>query len=65
MKFNELPEFQKELKQYHKKYISLPEDLQEFCSVVSVEPLGNSKHFHIITQTEMLHIVKARFFAGV
>lgn len=64
MNFDEVLEFQKELKQLGKKYKSLPEDLQEFCKVVSVEPLGNSKHFHIITkgkaQTEPPFIVKAR-----
>lgn len=49
MNFDERPEFQKELKQLGKKYKSLPEDLREFCKVVSAEPLGNSKHFHTIT----------------
>ena len=62
MKFNELPEFQKELKRLYKKYKSLSDDLQEFRSVLSVVPLGNSKHFDIITQTEVLHIIKARLF---
>jgi len=62
MKFNELPEFIKECKKLAKKYKSLPDDLQEFKSVVSVLPLGNSKHFNIIIQTEGVRIVKARFF---
>lgn len=66
MNFDERPEFQKELKQLGKKYKSLPEDLREFCKVVSVAPLGNSKHFHTITnvnaQTVSLFIVKARLF---
>ena len=62
MNFNELPEFQKELKRLGKKYKSLSDDLQEFCSVVSAVPLGNSKHFNVITQTEALHVVKARLF---
>lgn len=62
MNFNELPEFRKELKRLGKKYKSLPDDLQEFCSIVSAVPLGNSKHFNIITKTEVLHIVKARLF---
>ena len=62
MNFNELPEFQKELKRLAKKYRSIPNDLQEFCSVVSAVPLGNSKHFNVITTTEFLHIVKARLF---
>lgn len=62
MNFNELPEFQKELKQLRKKYKSLTEDLREFRDVVSAVPLGNSKHFNIITQTDILYIVKARLF---
>jgi len=62
MNFNKLPEFQKELKRLGKKYKSLPEDLQEFCNVVSAVPLGNGKHFNVITQTKLLHIVKARLF---
>lgn len=62
MNFNELPEFTKECKRLAKKYKSLPNDLQEFRNVVSVVPLGNSKHFNIVTQTEGVKIVKARFF---
>ncbi len=62
MNFNRLPEFQKEFKRFAKKYKSLPEDLQEFCNVISVIPLGNSKHFNIIIKTETFYIVKARLF---
>jgi F420-0:gamma-glutamyl ligase-like protein len=62
MNFNELPEFQKELKRLSKKYKSLPDDLQEFCNVVTIVPLGNSKHFNIITQTGLFCIIKARLF---
>ena len=62
MNFNELSEFQKELKRLGKKYKSLSSDLKEFCNVVSVVPLGNSKHFNVIAQTEILYIVKARLF---
>jgi hypothetical protein len=62
MRFNELPKFQKELKRLGKKYKSLSDDLQEFCNVVSVVPLGNSKHFNIIIQTETFYILKARLF---
>jgi len=36
--------------------------LQEFKSVITVVPLGNSKHFNVITQIENIRIVKARFF---
>jgi hypothetical protein len=60
--FNELPEFQKEFRRLAKKYKSLPKDLQEFCGVVSAIPLGTSKHFAVLAQTETLYIVKARFF---
>ncbi len=62
MNFDELQEFQKEFKKLGKKYRSLPDDLKEFCSVVSVAPLGNSKHFNIITKTDGLCIIKARLF---
>ena len=62
MNFDEVPEFQKELKRLAKKYKSLHDDLQEFRNVVSAVPLGNSKHFNVITKTEVLHIVKARLF---
>ena len=62
MNFNELPEFQKEIKRLGKKYKSLPDDLQEFCSVVSIIPLGNNKHFKAIVQNEIFCIVKARLF---
>jgi len=62
MNFNELSEFQKECKQLGKKYKSLPDDLKEFRNVVSAILLGNSKHFNIITQTEIFYILKARLF---
>ena len=62
MNFDELPEFQKEFKRYAKKYKSLPDDLQEFRNVISAVPLGNSKHFNVIMQTEVFSIVKARLF---
>ncbi len=62
MKFDELQEFQKELNRLAKKYKSLPEDLKVFTSVVSAVPLGNSKHFNIIMQTDVLYIIKARLF---
>jgi len=62
MSFNELPEFKKECKRFIKKYKSLASDLQEFKKIVSVVPLGNSKHFNLVTQTESIKIIKARFF---
>jgi len=60
--FNELPEFSKEFKRFSKKYKSLSDDLEEFKRVVDVGPLGNSKHFNVITKNEQCAIVKARFF---
>lgn len=62
MNFNELPEFTKEFKRLTKKYKSLPDDLEEFKRVITVEPLGNSKHFNAITKNEQCVIVKARLF---
>lgn len=62
MNFDELNKFSKELKRLRKKYKSLPDDLKEFQAVISITPLGNSKHFNVITQTENLHIIKARLF---
>jgi len=62
MNFNELYDFSKECKRLAKKYKSLPNDLQEFKNVISVVPSGNSKHFNVITQTESVKIIKARFF---
>ncbi len=60
--FDKLPTFQKEFRRLAKKYKSLPADMREFCNVVSVVPFGASKHFTVITQTETLFIIKARFF---
>ncbi len=62
MNFNELPEFQKECKSLSKRYKSLADDLQEFCKVITIIPFGNSKHFNVITQNEILYILKARLF---
>lgn len=62
MNFNELSDFTKEFKKLAKKYRSLPKDLGEFKKIFSVIPLGNSKHFNIITQNDCVKIVKARFF---
>ena len=60
--FDELPEFQKDCKRPGKKYKSLIGDLKAFRNVVAAVPLGNSKHFNIITQTGIMYIVKARLF---
>lgn len=62
MNFNELPEFAKEFKRLFKKYKSLSDDLEEFKRVITVEPLGNSKHFNVITKNDLCAVVKARLF---
>ena len=62
MNFNEIPEFTKKFKQLAKRYKSLPDDLAEFKRVLAVVPLGNSKHFNVITKNEQCVIVKARLF---
>jgi hypothetical protein len=62
MNFNELIEFARELKRLTTKYKSLPRDLDEFKRVLSVVPLGNSKHFSVITRCDQCAIIKARLF---
>lgn len=62
MSFDELLEFQKECKKLSKKYRSLDDDLQEFKNVVAVVPLGNSKHFNVLTRNETFCVLKARLF---
>jgi len=62
MNFNELPEFAKEFKRLVKKYKSLSDDLEEFKRVITVEPLGNSKHFNVIKKNDRCTVVKARLF---
>ena len=62
MNFDEVPAFSKEFKRLAKKYKSLPKDLEEFKQVIAVVPLGTSKHFNVITKSDLCIIVKARFF---
>ncbi|MFH1129154.1 MAG: hypothetical protein V1686_00240 [Patescibacteria group bacterium] len=62
MSFDELPEFLKEFKHYIKKYKSLSADLLEFQKILLVRPLGNGKHFNVITIFDNVKIVKARLF---
>jgi hypothetical protein len=62
MNFNEIPEFSKEFKDKAKKYLSLSRDLDMFKRVVSEVPLGNGKHFTIITIYNDIKIIKARLF---
>ena len=60
--FNELPVFSKDFKRLAKKYRSLPGDLEVFKRVITAVPLGNSKHFNVVTGNERRVVVKARFF---
>lgn len=57
-----MPEFSKEFKRFSKKYKSLFDDLEEFKRVVDVAPLGNSKHFNVLTKNRRCAVVKARLF---
>lgn len=56
------PEFEKDLKQLSKKYRSLPDDLEEFLRVISVQPRGVGKNFVVLTVQGAITIVKARLF---
>ena len=62
MNFNETPEFKKEWKKLGKKYRSLPNDLEGFRKIIVLFPLGNSRHFNVITKNEGCVIIKARLF---
>ena len=53
--------FQKELKKYSKKYISLKEDLKDLMQVLCLIPKGNkSKHWNILKQDGEKYIFKIR-----
>lgn len=60
MKFEETPEFRKDLKRLNKRYRSLSADLQTFCGIITANPLGNPSHFRVITSTNHLRVIKAR-----
>ena len=62
IRFKREREFQKDFKQLVKRYRSLPDDLQEFCSVVSAVPLGTGKHFTLVKQVGNVRVIKARLF---
>ncbi|TSC94126.1 MAG: Uncharacterized protein CEN91_30 [Candidatus Berkelbacteria bacterium Licking1014_85] len=62
MNFETTREFQKDFKRLSKKFKSLEGDLVEFKKVLNEMPLGIGKHFNIVTKTNYLYIVKARFF---
>lgn len=62
MNFENTQKFQRNFKKLSKKYKSLDNDLAEFKKILKELPLGIDKYFNVITQTEILCIVKARLF---
>lgn len=56
------PEFERDLKQLSKKYRSLPDDLEEFLRVISLQPRGAGKNFAVLTVQGAITIIKARLF---
>lgn len=59
-RFNQLPEFTKELAKLSRKYRSLPEDLKKLESVLDVSPIGFGVNFVTIHHSETVKIVKTR-----
>jgi len=57
MSFKELPEFQKEIKRYSKRYKSLFNDLEQFCDVVSLT--------HLVTVDISISLLKMIFFLSL
>ena len=62
MNFKNTAEFQKDFKRLSKKFRSLASDLIEFKKILNEAPLGIGKHFNVITKTDYLYVIKARFF---
>lgn len=62
MRFNSLVEFEKELKRLSRKYRSLSDDLEEFKKIITVMPLGTSKHFNVLHSVGNVKVIKARLF---
>jgi mRNA-degrading endonuclease RelE of RelBE toxin-antitoxin system len=62
MNFKQTPEFEKDLKRFNKKYLSLPEDLSLFEKVLTLYPKGNSKHFACLINEKSISIYKTRLF---
>ena len=59
-RFDQTPEFKKELKKLSKKFQSLGTDLKTFEAVITNKPTGIGTSFTIIHATETVKIVKAR-----
>lgn len=62
MNFKSTFEFQKDFQRLSKKFRSLDADLIEFKKILNETPLGIGKHFNVIIKTNVVYIIKARFF---
>lgn len=62
MNFKYAREFEKDFKKLSKKFRSLDYDLIEFRKILEESPLGIGKHFNVITKTDFISVIKARFF---
>ncbi|MCK9351407.1 MAG: hypothetical protein M0P76_01325 [Candidatus Pacebacteria bacterium] len=58
--FNQLPEFEKDLKKLSKKYPTLRQDLNDLEDVLHTLPTGSGKNFTIIHHSEKVKLVKTR-----
>ena len=62
MNFDSTSGFDRDCKRLVKRYRSLEEDLNELKKVLSFLPIGNGRHFAILSETDTIRIVKARLF---
>ncbi len=58
--FEQLPEFERELKRLSKKYQSLQQDLKDLEDVLRTLPTGSGKNFTILHFSEKVTLVKTR-----
>jgi len=59
IRFNGLPEFEKEFKRLFKKYRTLNDDLEKFKKVLVSVPTGIGKNFIVFHSSPTLKLVKA------
>ncbi|MFA6295173.1 MAG: hypothetical protein WC666_01975 [Candidatus Paceibacterota bacterium] len=59
-RFNQLPEFEKEIKRLGKKYPSLSDDIDKFKQIINQYPTGIGKNFEILHNLEKVKIIKSR-----
>ena len=59
-KFQQSPEFEKELKKLSRKYPSLVNDVEDIKQILANTPTGIGKNFTIIRAIRNVKIVKAR-----